>query len=88
MTLNGDKGSHYRGRLLVSINTSDSDNPKTKIRDLKFDVTTNPSPNVKVKSYLLKIALYEGLEIPELKKYSDYQIIASCGPYEVASKMK
>lgn len=50
-------------------------------------MTTNPSPNVKVKSYLLKVALYEGVELPTLKKYTEFQIVASCGPYEVASKM-
>ena len=59
MTLHGDKGSTYRGRLLQMIETCDSDNPKTKTRDLKYDIQTNPSPNVRVKSYLLKLALYE-----------------------------
>jgi hypothetical protein len=53
---------------------------------LKFDLQVNPSPNVVVKGYLLKIALYEGLELPEIDKYSKFAIVAACGPYEVCSK--
>jgi len=85
MTLQGDKGSTYRGRLLYSLSTEDSENPKTKTRELKYDVRANrPSPNVKVKSYMLKVALYQGVELPN--KAQGYYVIATCGPYEVVSQ--
>jgi hypothetical protein len=84
MTLQGEKGSTYRGRMLYSIETQNSENPRTIRKDLKFDVRSNPSPNVRVKSYILKLALYEGVELPVTDK--EYYIVASCGPYEVISK--
>jgi hypothetical protein len=67
---------------LYSLSTEDSENPKTKTRELKYDIRANkPSPNVKVKSYMLKVALYQGVELPSKSQF--YYIIASCGPYEV-----
>jgi C2 domain/FerI (NUC094) domain len=84
MSLYGDKGSTYRGRLLCSVETLDSDNPMTKTVDIpvKDGVLTNTIP---VKAYSLKIALYEGIELPELTK-DQVAIVATCGPYEVVSK--
>jgi hypothetical protein len=70
---------------LYSLSTEDSENPKTKTRELKYDIRANkPSPNVKVKSYMLKVALYQGVELPSKSQF--YYIIASCGPYEVYSQ--
>lgn len=83
MTLHGDKGSTYRGRLLYKVSTKDDENPRTFTKELKFDLAMNPSPAVPVKSYLLKVALYEAVELPELSHYHSYSIVASCGPYEV-----
>jgi hypothetical protein len=65
MTKFGDKGSHYRGRILYSVMTMDHENPKSGTTDLKFSFPSNPAPSPKEKAYLLKIALYEGIELPD-----------------------
>lgn len=83
MTLQGaEKGSTYRGRLLYTVETKDSDNPLTGTREL-HSVHNVTDETVRVKLYLLKVALYEGVELPEL--FKNYAVVASCGPYEVAS---
>lgn len=84
MTNVGEKGSYYRGRFLYSITTADEDKPKSCTKDLKFSFPSKPSPNPKEKAYLLKIALYEGIELPDLEEVS---IHVACGPYEEKSKI-
>lgn len=42
MTKYGDKGSHYRGRLLYSATSMDHENPKNGAVDLKFSFPNNP----------------------------------------------
>ncbi len=51
MTKFGDKGSFYRGRLLYSVASMNDDNPKSGTKDLKFSFPSNPSPNVRERSY-------------------------------------
>ena len=84
MTKFGDKGSHYRGRFLYGVTTHDEENPKSCTNDIKFSFPSHPSPNVKEKAYLLKVALYEGIELPELENLC---IHVTCGPYETKSKV-
>lgn len=84
MTKYGDKGSTYRGRYLYSISSYNEENPKSGIKDLKFSFPSHPSPNVKEKGYLLKIALYEGIELPD---FDEFCVHVCCGPYEVKSKI-
>ena len=86
MTKFGDKGSTYRGRFLYQVTTHDQEKPKSGTKDLKFTFPSHPSPNVKEKAYLLKVALYEGMELPDTAE--NYCIIVSCGPWEVCSEMK
>jgi hypothetical protein len=82
MTKFGDKGSTYRGRFFYSVTTCDDENPKSGTKDLKFSFPANPSPNVKEKAYMLKVALYEGIELPE---FDEFSIHVTCGPYEIKS---
>lgn len=82
MTKFGDKGSTYRGRILYGVTTMDHENPKTAVTDLKFSFPSNPSPNPKEKAYCLKMALYEGIELPEFEKLC---VHVTCGPYETTS---
>lgn len=84
MTKFGDKGSTYRGRVLYSVMSMDDENPKVGVKDLKFSFPAHPSPNPREKTYCLKIALYEGVELPEKENLC---IHVSCGPYEVKSKV-
>jgi hypothetical protein len=84
MTKFGEKGSTYRGRFLYTVISADDENPKSGTKDLKFKFPSNPSPSVKEKAYLLKVALYEGVELPDLDEFC---IIVACGPYETKSKM-
>jgi hypothetical protein len=84
MTKYEDKGSTYRGRLLYSVTTHDEENPKSTSTDLKFSFPSNPAPYPKEKAYLLKVALYEGIELPE---FEEFAITVSCGPYETKSKL-
>jgi hypothetical protein len=72
MTLQGEKGSTYRGRLLYSIETMDAENPKTLTNDIKVDILSSSGPNIPVKSYRLVVALYEGIDLPELQNYKKY----------------
>ena len=85
MTKYEDKGSCYRGRLLYSVTTHDQENPKSTSTDLKFSFPSNPSPYPKEKAYLLKVALYEGLALPE---YDEFSIHVCCGPYETKSRIE
>lgn len=80
MTQYGDKGSTYRGRILYSVTTHDQENPKSGTKDLKFSFPANPSPSVVEKGYRLKIALYEGVELPEFEQFC---IHVAVGPYDV-----
>jgi len=84
MTKFGDKGSTYRGRFLYSVQTHNEENPKSGTKDLKFSFPSHPSPNVKEKAYKLKIALYEGVELPE---FDEVCIHVCCGPYEITSRI-
>ena len=85
MTKFGEKGSTYRGRLFYSVTTMDDEKPRCVTKDLKFSFPSNPTPNIKEKAYLLKVALYEGIELPEARE--EYAIHVTCGPYEVKSQM-
>ena len=69
MTKFGDKGSTYRGRMLFSISSQDHENPKTGTADLKFTFPSNPQPSLPKKGYLFKMALYEGVELPEFDEF-------------------
>lgn len=84
MTKFGDKGSTYRGRFLYSISTNNEENPKSGTTDIQFSFPSKPSPNPKEKGYLLKVALYEGVELPEMEEFS---IHITCGPYETKSRV-
>ncbi len=84
MTKFGDKGSTYRGRLLYSINSHDEEAPKAFTKDLKFSFPSHPSPSVVEKAYRLKIALYEGVELPD---FDTFCIHVGVGPYEIKSKV-
>jgi hypothetical protein len=85
MTKYSDKGACYRGRILYAITTHDADKPISGMKEIKFNFPSNPPPNPKENKYLIKIALYEGLMMPE--GYDEYSIHVACGPYEVRSKM-
>jgi hypothetical protein len=78
MTKFGDKGTTYRGRLLYSVTTHDDENPKSGTKDLKFSFPSNPSPSIPEKTYRLKMALYEGIELPDLDSYC---IHVEVGPF-------
>lgn len=84
MTKFGDKGSTYRGRFLYNIGSNDQENPKSLTQDIKFNFPSKPSPNPREKAYLLKVALYEGIELPEFEELS---VHVTCGPYETKSHM-
>lgn len=79
MTKFGDKGSAYRGRVLYSVTTHDDENPKCQTKDLKFNFPANPSPSIPEKTYRLKIALYEGVELPDFDSFS---IHVEVGPFQ------
>lgn len=51
MTKFGDKGAFYRGRMLYSVMSLNDDNPKSGTKDLKFSFPSNPSPNVRERSF-------------------------------------
>ena len=51
---------------------------------MKFSFPSHPSPNVKEKAYKLKIALYEGVELPE---FEEVCVHVCCGPYEITSRV-
>jgi len=85
MTKFGDKGSCYRGRLLYSVVTHNEENPKSGTKDLKFTFPSNPTPRVRERSYQIKMALYEGIELPE--GFEEVCVHLCCGPYEVRSKV-
>lgn len=82
MTKYNDKGSTYRGRFLYSIASHDEEKPRSGTKNIKFNFPQNPSPNPKEKAYLLKVALYEGVELPDFEEFS---IHVTCGPYETKS---
>ena len=84
MTKFGDKGSTYRGRILYSVSTQNHENPKSGTTDLKFSFPANPSPNPVEKAYFLKIALYEGIELPDVDEVA---VHVSCGPFRAVSKL-
>jgi hypothetical protein len=58
-------GSHYRGRILYRIGSEDEDDPKTMVSDLKFKFPEFPIPTIASKTYLLRIDVIEGIELPE-----------------------
>ena len=84
MTKYGDKGSCYRGRFLYGITTHNQDNPKTLTQDIEFKFPRKPSPNAKERTYLLKVALYEGIELPD---FDEFAVHIACGPYQSTSKV-
>lgn len=84
MTKFNDKGTTYRGRFLYNISSKNEEAPKSGSKDIKFTFPSRPSPNPKERSYVLKIALYEGIELPERDSFC---IHIACGPYEMKSKI-
>jgi len=84
MTKHGQKGSTYRGRFLYQVTTHDEEKPKSGTKDLVFRFPQNPSPSVPERAYLLKIALYEGVELPE---FDNLCIHVACGPFVTKSKV-
>jgi hypothetical protein len=86
MTKYSDKGSIYRGRILWQIETYDQEGPKNQVKDLKFSLPFNASPNPKERGYLLRVELYEGIELPDTN--DEYSVHITCGPYIVKSKVK
>jgi hypothetical protein len=72
MTLEGDKGSTYRGRLLCSISSTDKANPKSLTNDIPVDILSNTGPNLRVKTYRLVLAIYDGIDLPDMPQYKKY----------------
>ena len=84
MSLFGEQlGSHYRGRVLYSIKTENQREPKTETKDLKFKFPENPQPQSEQKSYLLRVDIFEGHELPARDRAIVHVII---GPYMLCSK--
>ena len=70
MTLYGDTmGSHYRGRILLSLCRYDLRDSKTFVKPLQYNFPNNPIPVAEQKSYVLRIDLLEGHELPIREKY-------------------
>jgi hypothetical protein len=69
---------------LYNITTHDDDKPRNGVIDIKFHFPAYPSPSVKERTYLLKVALYEGIVLPDFDEFSIY---VTCGPYETKSKV-
>jgi len=84
MTKFGDKGSTYRGRVLYGVTTHDEEKAKSEVTDLVYSFPSNPAPNPQEKQYMIKVALYEGVELPDVDNAC---IHVCCGPYETKSKV-
>lgn len=79
MAMYGDElGSHYRGRLLYKISSYSENKPKTYKKKLKFDTQKNPYPKCPSKTYILRVSILEGIEVPEREKAC---IHVGMGPY-------
>lgn len=58
-------GSHYRGRLLYSVESHDEPNPKSSVESLKFEFPKNPEPVAEEKAYILRLAIYQAVMLPQ-----------------------
>ena len=84
MNMFGEKlGSHYRGRILYAIGTEDEDDPSTFVKDLKFKFPEFPIPTIPSKTYLLRVDLIDGIELPKRSKAITHICM---GPYTLTSK--
>lgn len=81
MQLFGDAlGSHYRGRLLFSVEGLPDIYTKSVREAVTFKFPYRPIPNVPQKAYTLRSYIFEGFEIPG-KDGSDVCVHILMGPY-------
>ena len=79
MNLYGDvMGSTYRGRVFYNIIKYGKADPITKVFKLSFKFPKNPYPNSPTKTYLLRVDIFEGVEMPPRNKGTIHIL---CGPY-------
>ena len=84
MTLYGDTmGSHYRGRILMQVNSYDERDSKTYKKKLKYQFPQNPAPVCEEKSYILRVDLIEAHELPQRDKAYIHVLM---GPYLLCSE--
>lgn len=51
---------------MYSAHGRDVEDPKSGVEDLVFSIKENPMPNPKERGYLMRIILYEAIELPEI----------------------
>ena len=83
MTKFSDAGTHYRGRVLYSLDFKQQKDPKAEIIKLNYSMPDNPPPNPKERIYILRADLYNGFELPE--KLRSACIHVTWGPYKAMS---
>lgn len=84
MTLYGETmGSTYRGRVLYGFTSGYVGEPKTETKPLKFHFPEDPIPQSSQRTYLLRVDIWEGNELPERKQAI---IHVAIGPYIVKTK--
>jgi hypothetical protein len=59
-----EKGTHYRGRILVKFFTHYERDPVTKSIAMEFKFPFNPVPQTPLKTYTLLVKILEGYELP------------------------
>ena len=84
MTKYPRKGTHYRGRLLLSVEGDIPDkDPKSEVKNLKYEFPTKPEPNPPQKRYTLRCDILEGVDLPKRES----GVVQIClGPYTLISE--
>lgn len=79
-----EKGSHYRGKVLMQVSCYYEKEPKAITLPLKFKFPENPLPSTPVRSYLLRLDILEGHELP-VREFG--MVHAMMGPYLLTSNL-
>ena len=86
VAINGHKsGSTFRGRILMRFSSNDEASPVGSVQRMEFRLPEIAVPNTPSKTYLLRIDLFEGNELPTKNKAIFHFCI---GPYLLKSTLK
>lgn len=81
MTLFGqDLGSTYRGRIFYGLTSYNYGDPKSETKDLNFKFPLDPIPQSPQRTYLLRVDILEGHELPDKERAIVHVAI---GPYMI-----
>jgi hypothetical protein len=87
MQVHGEEmGSHYRGRLLYKITGKKNIINKNSRRKISFKFPFKPTPVVPLKSYVVRVEVLDGFNLPQINGKNHCYIHCCIGQYMIVSK--